>query len=244
MAAPKEKLFALHRHLGIERCVIVQTAIHGLDNAVVEDAIQAGEGRYLGIALVRPDVEDHELKRLAQAGFRGVRFNFMAHLGQGADARDLVRLSQRLDPLGMHLQVHCESALIASLMPVLKHSRVPVVIDHMGRVDAHLGTRHPHFEALLTALDEPHFYAKISGIDRIDPHGVASRYEAGVALARLLYQLHPHKCLWGSDWPHPNHTHIPDDGILLNRLADIAPNAQALQTLLVDNPQTLYRFSV
>ena len=39
--APKENLFALHRHLGITRCVIVQSMVHGLDNAVVEDAIAA-----------------------------------------------------------------------------------------------------------------------------------------------------------------------------------------------------------
>jgi 2-pyrone-4,6-dicarboxylate lactonase len=42
--APKEKLFALHRLLGIERCVIVQSTMHGLDNRVVEDAIAAGGG--------------------------------------------------------------------------------------------------------------------------------------------------------------------------------------------------------
>ena len=39
--APKEKLFALHAMLGIERCVIVQTATHGMDNRVTEDALAA-----------------------------------------------------------------------------------------------------------------------------------------------------------------------------------------------------------
>jgi len=54
--APKEKLFALHKQMGIDRCVIVQSMIHGLDNAVVADAIAAGQGRYLGVALVPVDV--------------------------------------------------------------------------------------------------------------------------------------------------------------------------------------------
>jgi 2-pyrone-4,6-dicarboxylate lactonase len=93
--APKEKLFALHRLLGVERCVIVQSAVHGMDNAVVQDAIAAGGGRYLGIALVPVNVADGELQRLAAAGFRGVRFNFMKHLPP-ADPQAILGLTQRL----------------------------------------------------------------------------------------------------------------------------------------------------
>src|SRR5690606_16980147 len=78
--APKEALFALHERLGIQRCVIVQSAVHGYDNSATQDAIEHGNGRYLGIALVKPGVSDAELARLASAGFRGVRFNFMSHL--------------------------------------------------------------------------------------------------------------------------------------------------------------------
>jgi 2-pyrone-4,6-dicarboxylate lactonase len=50
------------------------------------------------------------------------------------------------------------------------------------------------------------------------------------------------QCVWGLDWPHPNHTHIPDDGELVDALSKIAPSEQALHQLLVSNPQALYRF--
>jgi 2-pyrone-4,6-dicarboxylate lactonase len=44
--------------------------------------------------------------------------------------------------------------------------------------------------------------------------------------------------------PHPNHQGpIPDDGILVDILADIAPTEAARQALLVDNPQRFYRFA-
>ena len=85
--AGKDTLFSLHRHLGISRCVIVQSACHGFDNAVVEDAIAAGGGNYLGVALVPHTVAPQELRRLAGAGMRGVRFNFMKHLANAASAR-------------------------------------------------------------------------------------------------------------------------------------------------------------
>jgi 2-pyrone-4,6-dicarboxylate lactonase len=226
--------------LGISRCVIVQSAIHGFDNSAVEDAIAAGGGRYLGVALVPHTVPNAELQRLKAAGFRAVRFNFMPHLGQGATPQQVVALTQRLAPLGMHLQVHFASSLIHALAPVLKQSAVPVVIDHMARVDAALGPEHADFRALCSLMEDPRFHVKVSGADRVSP---APPYAPGVALARQLVQSFPERCLWGSDWPHPNHTHVPDDGMLVDLLSSIAPAPEALERLMVHNPQTLYQFS-
>jgi 2-pyrone-4,6-dicarboxylate lactonase len=236
--APKEALFALHRRLGISRCVIVQSAVHGLDNGVVEDAIAAGGGRYLGIALVPVTVTDAELARLAAAGFRGVRFNFMKHL-PGVPIEDIVAITPRLAAVGMHLQVHFDGALIHELAGPLATSSVPVVIDHMGRVDLSRGLDTPDVLALERLLDDPRFYVKVSGIDRVDPQ---PPYAQGIALACRLLARAPQRCLWGTDWPHPNHTHVPDDGVLVDALAQIAPTPEQRQALLVDNPNTLYRF--
>ena len=238
--APKETLFALHRHLGIERCLIVQSLMHGFDNAAVEDAIAAGGGRYLGVALVPHDVPDAELQRLKAAGFRGVRFNFMQHLSQGAATpQQVVALTQRLAPLGLHLQVHFESSLIHVLAPFLKTSAVPVVIDHMARVDAALGPDHPDFRALCDLMLDTRFHVKLSGADRIDPR---PPYGRGADLASHLLQAFPERCFWGTDWPHPNHTHVPDDGALVDLLASIAPTPELLGKLLVHNPQRFYQF--
>lgn len=244
VAAPRDTLYALHRTLGIERCVIVQSMVHGMDNSVVEDAIAHGEGRYLGVALVPADVPDAELARLAAAGMRGVRFNFMRHLGAGADVREVLALTPRLAAHGLHLQVHFESALVHELGPWLVQSKVPVVIDHMGRVDARLGDQHADFQALMRLLDTPHFWVKLSGIDRIDAHANPDqRYQQGVVLAQQLWRHHAERCVWGSDWPHPNHTHIPDDAALVDAIAQIVPDENGRHSLLVDNPQRLYRFS-
>ncbi|WP_159912181.1 amidohydrolase [Pantoea sp. 18069] len=237
--AGKETLFALHRHLGVSRCVIVQSACHGFDNSAVEDAIAAGAGNYLGVALAPAHVTDSELSRLAVAGFRAVRFNFMRHLA-GTPIEDVLALTPRLAAVGMHLQVHFESSLVHTLGKQLQASAVPVVIDHMGRVDARLGADHADFLGLLALLaDNPQFHVKVSGIDRIDAR---PPYLHGKALARQLVERFPTQCLWGTDWPHPNHTHVPDDGQLVDALADIAATPALAQALLVDNPQRLYRF--
>ena len=241
--APKEKLFAMHKRLGIERCIIVQSIVHGNDNTVVEDAIDAGGGNYLGVALVDVDVSDAELKRLATKGFRALRFHFMKHIAGGYNVNDVLKLTPRMAGVGLHLQVHFESELVHTVGKALLKSEVPVVVDHMGRVDATLGENHADFQALMKMLDHAHVHVKVSGIDRIDSSSHAgSGYPMGVPLAARLVANFPEQCVWGLDWPHPNHTHIPDDGELVDALAKIAPTEQALHQLLVSNPQALYQF--
>ncbi len=239
--APKEKLYELHRRLGISRCVIVQSAVHGTDNRAVEDAIAHGDGNYLGIALVDPAVSAAELMRLKNAGFRGVRFNFIKHIQMSISPSDLIQFCSRLADLDLHLQVHFERQLIHELTPTLKACAqvVPVVIDHMGRIDANDGLNSKNYLALSALLDEPNFHVKVSGIDRIDP---TPPYFAGKRIAADLMARYPSQCLWGLDWPHPNHTHIPDDAMLVDELKDITPSPAELERLLVTNPQNLYKF--
>jgi 2-pyrone-4,6-dicarboxylate lactonase len=238
--APKEALFALHRQLGIERCVIVQSLVHGFDNRVVEDAISAGGGRYLGVALVPLTVPDAELVRLAGAGFRGVRFNFMTEAAVQSDANQVGILTRRLAPLGLHLQLQIGGPLIHSLAELIDGSAVPVVIDHMARVDPTVRPQNPELDALRAHLRaRPQTQLKLSGIDRVSH---SAHYSDGIALARSLAEEFPHQCLWGTDWPHPNHHHVPDDGVLVDALAQIAPDADLRDQILARNPERFYRF--
>src|SRR5438309_1495633 len=238
--APKEKLFALHAMLGIEHCVIVQSTCHGFDNRVVADAIAAKKGDYCGVALLPATVEDAELRRLDALGFRGVRFNFMSHLGKGAGIEDAIALSARLAKLGWHLQVHFEAALIEELAPWLKRCAVPVVIDHMGRVDASLGLDQPAFRRLLELMRDPRFRVKVSGSERITRK--PAPWEDAIPFARKLLAEFGDRCFWGSDWPHPNLAAVPDDGMLVDLLAEIAPSERERKALLVDNPRSFYGF--
>ena len=240
--APKEKLFALHDLLGIEYCVIVQSATHGFDNAAVADALAAKNGTYCGVALLPTDVSDQELRQLDAQGFRGVRFHYMKHLVAGAPIGEVLVFAKRLADIGWHLQIHCESALIGELAPSLKRSPVPVVIDHMGRVDASLGLDQPAFRDLLALMDDEKLYVKVSGCDRITRQGPP--YADAVPFARKLVAEFGDRTFWGTDWPHPNHAGpVPDDGVLVDLIADIAPSPAQRQALLVDNPQRFYRFA-
>jgi 2-pyrone-4,6-dicarboxylate lactonase len=240
--APKEALFALHDFLGIERCVIVHTAAHGYDLAVTADAIAAKDGAYLGVGLMPTGTSDAELKRLDAAGFRGARFHCMKHLGRAEPIDAVIAFGKRLAAFGWHLQIHMAVDMIAELAPAILRSPVPVVIDHMGRIDASRGLDQEPFVHLLRLMESEHVWVKVSGSDRATRQGPP--YGDAVPFARKLVTEFGDRCVWGLDWPHPNHQGpIPDDGTLVDLLAQIAPSPAALQALLVDNPQRLYRFT-
>jgi len=240
--APKEMLFALHDLLGIEHCVIVQPACHGFDNAVTEDAIAATGGAYRGVALVLTTVSNAELKRLDAAGLCGARFHYMKHLAKGAPIDEAIAFGKRLAEIGWHLQIHMEADLIGELAPALKRSPVPVVIDHMGRIDASLGLAQRAFTNLLKLMNDRNVWVKVSGCDRATRQGWP--YADAIPFARKLVEEFGDRVVWGTDWPHPNHAGpAPDDGMLVDIIAEIAPAPAQRQALLVNNPQRFYRFA-
>ena len=238
--APKESLFALHAMLGIERGVVVQSNAHGLDNSASADLIAARPKAYRGVALVATDIGAGELRRLDAQGFRGARFHFMKHLGKGASIEEIMQLATRLADLGWHLQIHPESTRIAELAPALKRSPVPVVIDHMGRMDASLGIDQKPFRDLLELLKDKKIWVKVSGSERASRQ--PSPWKDAMPFARKLVAEYGDRTLWGTDWPHPNLKVIPEDAVLVDLLAEIAPSEAQRKALLVDNPQRFYGF--
>ena len=239
--APKETLFARHKFLGIERCVIVHSAAHGYDLAATTDALAAKDGAYLGVALMPVTVSDVEIRQRDAEGFRGVRFHYMEHLGKGAPIDEVIIFAGRLAEIGWHLQIHMAANRIGELAPALRRSPVPVVIDHMGRIDASHGLEQEPFRNLLKLMEDPKMWVKVSGCDRATRQGPP--YADAVPFARKLVTEFGDRCVWGTDFPHPNLDGlIPDDGELVDLLLQIAPKPTELRSLLVDNPQRLYRF--
>ncbi|MGA9196763.1 MAG: amidohydrolase family protein, partial [Pseudolabrys sp.] len=160
----------------------------------------------------------------------------------GPGIEEAIAFSKRLAAVGWHLQIHMDGGRIAELAPALKRSPVPVMIDHIGRIDASLGLEQPAFRALLALMQDKNVWVKVSGTDRATRQGPP--YSDAVPFARKLVEEFGDRVVWGTDWPHPNHAPpVVDDGMLVDILTGIAPNDAARQALLVDNPQRFYRFA-
>src|SRR5262245_57504902 len=127
--APKEALAALHQHLGIDRTVIVQASCHGSDNRAMLDAIASNPTRLKGVAIVAPSFTDADYRKLHDGGVRGVRFNFVKHLGEPPDLGFFHKTMDRIKELGWHVVLHMYGSDIIPLSEMMRKLPVPFVVD-------------------------------------------------------------------------------------------------------------------
>ncbi|WIX98785.1 amidohydrolase family protein [Amycolatopsis mongoliensis] len=245
--ASKDQLFALRDHLGVARNVVVQATCHGADNSAMVDAVRSAGGRARGIATVRPDVTETELRELDAAGVRGVRFNFVKRLVDASPKEDLSTIAKKIAPLGWHVVLYFEAADLPELEDFFGGLPAPLVIDHMGRPDVAKPVDGPEFARFLEFVDRNDVWVKVSCPERLTVTGPPAldgerhAYTDVVPFARRVVTEFPDRVLWGTDWPHPNlKDHMPDDGLLVDYVPQIAETAELQRKLLVDNPMRLY----
>ena len=237
-----DDFMALQGRLGLGRAVFVQASCHGTDNAAMVDALHRGEGRYAGVAMVDETFTDRTLADLHEAGVRGTRFNFVAHLGGAPDLDRFWQVVERVAPLGWHIVLHFDAKDLPDHLELLERMPTPYVIDHMARVDASAGLDQEPFQRLLDLMTDERCWVKVSGAERLTAGGPPP-YDDVVPFARALIEAAPDRILWGTDWPHPNVRHMPDDGDLVDLVARFAPDEATRNRILVTNPETLYDFS-
>jgi len=239
--APLARFKELQATLGLERAVLVNASCHGSDNTVILDAIAQSEGHYRGVANVEGSISDAELERLDLGGVRGIRFNFVQHLGGTPDLNVFHELVERVRPLGWHVVLHFDAADLLDFGTMLRQLPVPFIIDHMGRVPTKDGLDQRPFKILLETARMDNCWVKICGAERISSAGPP--FTDAVPFAQAVLAVAPDRTLWGTDWPHPNiKKHMPNDGDLVDLIPLFMPDEAQQRRVLVENPDRLYRF--
>jgi len=246
--ASRDQLFALRDHLGFDKNVIVQATCHGTDNRALVDALVHSNGKARGIATVARDVTDAELQEMHKAGVRGTRFNFVRRLADFTPREVLMEIATRIAPLGWHVVIYFEAQDLPDLYDFFTALPTTVVVDHMGRPDVTKPVTGPEFGLFLKMMAEnENIWSKVSCPERLSVagppalNGEMHAYRDVVPFAKQLVETFPDRVLWGTDWPHPNlKNHMPDDGLLVDYIPQIAPTAELQKKLLVDNPTRLY----
>ena len=54
---------------------------------------------------------------------------------------------------------------------------------------------------------------------------------------------YPERCLWASNWPHPNRNPAPSNAAMLDWGLGFCADPAAQRRMLVDNPAELYGFA-
>ena len=239
--ASKEQLFELRDFLGFERSVIVQATCHGNNNDALEDALLNSNDKARGIASVGEDIDHATLRRLDQAGVRGVRFNFVKRLVDNTPKDIFKKISKMIAEYGWHIVVYVESQDLEEIVSFLKALPTTVVFDHMARPDVAKGTESKEFNLLMKLMENEKFWCKTTCPERLTKISPEYNYSDVLPFMQKLVTNFPDRVLWGTDWPHPNmKSHMPDDGKLVDIIAIFAPDLTTQKKLLVDNPLRLY----
>jgi predicted TIM-barrel fold metal-dependent hydrolase len=236
----KHALKRTHDILGIERAVLVQASCHGTDNRAMLDAIASSNGAYRGVCMADDSFSVEDFEALHEGGVRGVRFNFVAHLGGAPDLDRMKTVLGRVRPLGWHLVIHVNAEDIISYEDFFAQFDMEIIVDHMGRVPTSEGVGQKAYRILLDFLRRDNWWVKVCGSERI---AVAPPFYDAIPYAQGFIEAAPDRVLWGTDYPHPNiKKFMPNDADLLDLVPLIARDEATQRKILVDNPARLYGF--
>jgi len=246
--APVAAYRQLQQRLGTSRTVVVTPSTYGTDNACTLDALDQLGDSARGVAVVDAEASDRQLAELAARCVRGLRVNFVSPQSWGTTTPEMLstlanKVARHTDCAGWHLQVFAQPEQIVALAPRLQALPVPLVIDHMGRIDPAEGPCGAAYRVLRELLDAGNTWVKLSGAYmRSTVHGPG--YADTLPLGRALVQAAPERLVWGSDWPHT--TEPPgtvNDADLVDLLQAWAGSDAVMDRILVDNPARLYGFA-
>jgi 2-pyrone-4,6-dicarboxylate lactonase len=235
-----ETLFALQDKLGLSTAVIVSPGGYGRNYNMLADVLAKYPNRFRGIALMRDDTPSAEFARLTRLGVRGLR---MMSRKRGSHVPQLSReVAARAHEHGWHVQFYPHGTDIVEYADKLLALKNPIVLDHFASIPAAGGADQPAMKAVLKMLDTGRVWLKLSGPMRCTSENVP--YPSVTPLARALVKHAPERMVWGSDWPHVNldGREMPNDGDLLDLLAEWAPDAAVRNRILTQNAKALYGF--
>jgi D-galactarolactone isomerase len=230
----------IQKRLGLSRAVIVQPSAYGTDNTCTLEAMaKLGGDVVRGVAIVDPAAPDSEFERLTRLGIRGVRYHMR---GGVLTWETMPEMAARVAAFGWHVQLQCESRELAEREAMLAKLPCDLVIDHMGRFDAETRPDDKSWRVMMKFLGAGRCWVKLSGPYYGSKSGPPF-YADKARIARELIKAAPDRMVWASNWPHPSFKQsFPDEGKLLDTLAEWIPDDSLRRKILVSNPARLYGF--
>jgi predicted TIM-barrel fold metal-dependent hydrolase len=242
--------------LGVDRAVLVQPSVYGIDNRALIDALKTAPDYLRGIAVLPLDskmVQDSELEQLHAAGVRGLRCNLVDVADPSGDLpiQALTNLAQRIAPLGWHLELLMHVNEYPNLATIFAHFPVNLVFGHFGYCHAKHGVHNAGFQGLLSLMKEQRAWVKMTGpyrisaqsADAIKTGAITDLYADVRPFNDAVLAANPKQLVWGSDWPHVMVKNtMPHDADLCDLFGEWVSDSHLRQAILVSNPSMLYDF--
>jgi predicted TIM-barrel fold metal-dependent hydrolase len=227
---------ALAQAHDIAHLVLVQPSVYGVDNSLLQNALQTSASRHRGVVVLADARAD--FAAMHAAGVRGVRFNLVSPVGALASpAEVLARLTPQLRAWGWHVQCYVQPQQLQNLVPMQAHSGLRFVLDHLAGMHAELPPNDPAWDALAT-LAAHGAWVKLSGWYRLHDSRPYARLHQHIERVAALFG---DRMVWGSDWPHTGFASaaVLDHASLWHPVVDVLGAARA-RALRVSAPLALY----
>lgn len=234
----EEYLAVLDAH-GISHGLLTAPSFYGIDNSLLIDSLAAHPQRLRGTAIVDPLISAGQLDTMQRQGICGVRLNWIKRSSlPDAGSPDYQRLFGLVRDMGMHVEIFLEGELLGSVLPVIRESRVKVVLDHFGCPDPRAGVDGPGFRQILNAVEAGDTWVKLSAPYRLrgaDPQ----RY-----VDALLAAGGPERLVWATDWPFVGHETEVTYQQCIDWLKQWVPDDRVRHTILAETPAKLFSYTV
>lgn len=238
--APTDAYREIQRELGLRRAVVVQPTGYGFDNRCTLAGLAQLGSEARGVVVVPPETSGSELEGMHRAGVRGVRYMMLP--GGVLPWSDLERSAGQIEALGWHVDLQLDGRELPLHEDVLLRLPGRLVVDHVGRFLGPVQADGDAILALRRLLDRGKCWVKLSAPYESSRSGPPD-YADVAWIARLLAEHYPERCLWASNWPHPNQAPRPGDATMLAWALGCVDEASTRRKVLVDNPAELYGFA-
>jgi len=227
---------------GMSHGLLVQPSCYGTDNACMLEAMARSQGRLKGIAVVRPQATEGELRALKEEGVVGIRLHLMRWDPAALTRPDAEGFLAQVKALGWFVEVYATGDVWVGVAPILRRSGARVLIAHLGEPDPSRDPGQPGFQAVLALGRETDAVMKLSAPFRStalgSPYQDVDRFVEAVVDSFGL-----DRCVWGSDWPFLDTPQRVEYGGLLGCLARWMPDPDQRDRVLRRNPARLFGFA-
>lgn len=231
----------MRRALRASRAVLIQPSFLGTDNHYMLALASRHPETMRAVVAVDPNVNTATLRVHAAQGAVGIRLNLLGQALPDLAATRWDRLLAFVQTHDWHVELHCEAARLAEVVPPLLTRGCRVVIDHFGRPDPALGERDPGFRYLLQTAASRRVWIKVSAPYRVTVAPDGGK-RAGTLLDAALEAFSADFLLWGSDWPHSQHPDAPAATAALHALCSHVRKEEDLRRILWHTPNALFHF--
>jgi predicted TIM-barrel fold metal-dependent hydrolase len=207
LAATVELLRKEGDEFGVTHYVLVQTIYHGWDNRYLVECVKTDPRRFRGHGLIDPTdpkVADKLVYWVREQGLTGMRFSPIYYKGKDdwLNARSSDALWEKAGELGAVFNFFIATPQLPKLEDMVRRfPRVPVVIDHLARIDLKASDPLPEFKKLLALARHANVWVKLSELSYLSPSGKYPYRDTYPWVRRMYDAFGPDRMMWGTGFP-------------------------------------------